>query len=96
MQGLKKFYKYYGAIIGLLSLWFLFRDLGFIIPFSFLLTLPILIYGTFVYFPSRFYARFARHNTQSQQDKQESEDTSTFRILYVVALVGFILIILIK
>lgn len=42
MQGLKKFYKYYGTIIGLLSLWFLFRDLGSIIPFLFLLTLPFL------------------------------------------------------
>ena len=96
MHRLKKFYKYYGTIIGLLSLWFIFRDLGSIIPFLFLLTLPILIYGTFVYFPSRFYARFAKHNTQSQQDKQELENTSTFRILYVVALVGFILVMLIK
>lgn len=96
MQGLKKFYKYYGAIIGLLSLWFIFRDLGFIIPFSFLLTLPILIYGTFIHFPSQLYTRFAKHNTQSRQDKQELENTSTFRILYVVALVGFILAILVK
>ena len=86
MHRLKKFYKYYGTIIGLLSLWFIFRDLGSIIPFLFLLTLPILIYGTFVYFPSRFYARFAKH----------IENTSTFRILYVVALVGFILVMLIK
>ena len=84
MQDLKKFYKYYGAIIGLLSLWFVFRDLRAIVPFSFLLTLPILIYGTFVYFPSRLYARFAKHNAQSKQGKQESH--STFNTLYVVAL----------
>lgn len=74
MQKLKKFYKYYGTIIGLLSLWFIFRDLRSIIPFLFLLTLPILIYGIFIYFPSRFYARFAKHNTQSKQDRQESGD----------------------
>lgn len=102
MQSLKKFYKIYSIVISLLCVIASIiggagGSIGLGIKvFIFFMSLPILIYGAFVYFPSRFYARFSQYSTQSQQDKQESEDTSTFRILYVVVLVGFILAILVK
>ena len=97
MQDLKKFYKYYSIVIGLLCV--IASIIGGaggsirlgIQVFMLFMSLPILIYGTFVYFPSRLYARFSKHNTQ---DKQESH--STFNTLYVVALAGFILAMLIK
>ena len=99
MQSLKKFYKFYSVVASLLCVVASIIggadgsiELG-IRVFIFFMSLPILIYGTFVYFPSRFYARFAKHSAQS---KQELEDISTFKILYVVALVGFILAVLIK
>ncbi|MWV61701.1 hypothetical protein DCO58_08165 [Helicobacter saguini] len=88
MQKLKRFYRIYTIIIALLSLFSMVitgpngMSLGeTIFTFVFYMILPIVFYGTFIFFPNKILKK--KDNTQLNQEK-------TFKILYFIALMIFI------
>lgn len=107
MEKLVKFYKIYAivlvALITLASVTYRVvngaTEVGFggmVALFGLLLWLPIFVYGTFVYLPSRIYKKF-QSTKEKQRDFIVFENTA-FEMLYYLCLfvLAFVAVVVIK
>lgn len=107
MEKLVKFYKIYAiALIAVMTIAsVVFRVIngadevgfgGMVALFGLLLWLPLFVYGTFVYLPSRIYQKFQRPKDE-QRDFIVFENTA-FEMLYYLSLfvLAFVVVVVMK